>query len=201
MNAGGMTVLMVPWMTGDTLSRNPAALRFWFVMSVGLCTGFIVAMPINGWLVNHGLKHGMMTARPAGSTVPQIAAVALAASAASREHRGKSASLAEDRTVIFGRCTAEYRYEGTGRLPANTGITKSGSDRTEASFYWLSCIWSRHSARSIPEPYPAGIVRRLDVAGLVMAGGDTAAACVQKLGAECLHVCGELHDGVAFGPR
>lgn len=45
----------------------------------------------------------------------------------------------------------------------------------------------------------AAIVRRLDVAGLVMAGGDTAAACVQRLGAECLHVRGELHDGIAFG--
>ena len=45
----------------------------------------------------------------------------------------------------------------------------------------------------------AAIVRRVDVAGLVMAGGDTAAACVQTLGAECLHVRGELHDGIAFG--
>jgi len=45
----------------------------------------------------------------------------------------------------------------------------------------------------------ATIVRRLDVAGLVMAGGDTAAACVEALGAECLHVRGELHDGIAFG--
>lgn len=45
----------------------------------------------------------------------------------------------------------------------------------------------------------AAIVRRVNVAGLVMAGGDTAAACVQALGAECLHVRGELHDGIAFG--
>lgn len=45
----------------------------------------------------------------------------------------------------------------------------------------------------------AAIVRRHNVAGLVMAGGDTAAACVQALGAECLHVLGELHDGIAFG--
>jgi uncharacterized protein YgbK (DUF1537 family) len=45
----------------------------------------------------------------------------------------------------------------------------------------------------------ATIVQRLEVAGLVMAGGDTAAACFESLGAECLHVRGELHDGIAFG--
>lgn len=45
----------------------------------------------------------------------------------------------------------------------------------------------------------ATIVRRLYVAALAMAGGDTAAACIEALGAECLHVRGELHDGIAFG--
>lgn len=45
----------------------------------------------------------------------------------------------------------------------------------------------------------ASAVRKLRPAGIVMAGGDTAAACLEALEAECLHVVGELHDGIAFG--
>lgn len=83
MNAvmGGMTAVMVPWMTSDMLAMNPAGPRFWFVMSIALCAGFIVALPMNWWLVDHGLKHGMMTVRPQDAPVPQVAAVALAGAA------------------------------------------------------------------------------------------------------------------------
>jgi hypothetical protein len=42
---------------------------FWFVMSMGLLVGFIVAYPMNWWLVANHLKHGMMTVRPAGAAV------------------------------------------------------------------------------------------------------------------------------------
>jgi hypothetical protein len=34
-------------------------------MSMSLLFGFIVAYPINWWLVSHHLKHGMLTIRPA----------------------------------------------------------------------------------------------------------------------------------------
>ncbi len=44
---------------------NPLAPAFWFVMSMGLLAGFIVAYPMNWWLVANHLKHGMMTIRPA----------------------------------------------------------------------------------------------------------------------------------------
>jgi hypothetical protein len=59
---------MVP--TVMTLRRHipsavdPASPSFWFVMSMGLLVGFIVAYPMNWWLVAHHLKHGMMTVRP-----------------------------------------------------------------------------------------------------------------------------------------
>ena len=43
---------------------SPLAPDFWFVMSMALLTGFIVAYPMNWWLVAKGLKHGMMTVRP-----------------------------------------------------------------------------------------------------------------------------------------
>jgi uncharacterized protein DUF4396 len=47
-------------------AADPTTPHFWFVMSMGLLVGFIVAYPMNWWLVAHHLKHGMMTVRPAG---------------------------------------------------------------------------------------------------------------------------------------
>ena len=46
---------------------NPAAPAFWFVMSMGLLVGFIIAYPMNWWLVANHLKHGMMTVRRAAA--------------------------------------------------------------------------------------------------------------------------------------
>ncbi len=48
-------------------ANDPANPSFWFVMSMGLLVGFIVAYPMNWWLVANHLKHGMMTVRPAGA--------------------------------------------------------------------------------------------------------------------------------------
>jgi hypothetical protein len=45
-------------------AADPMTPSFWFVMSMGLLVGFIVAYPMNWWLVSHHLKHGMMTVRP-----------------------------------------------------------------------------------------------------------------------------------------
>lgn len=44
---------------------EPTEPLFWFIMSMALLVGFIVAYPINWWLVANHLKHGMMTVRPA----------------------------------------------------------------------------------------------------------------------------------------
>jgi Domain of unknown function (DUF4396) len=55
------------------LAADPAHARFWFVMSMALLVGFIVAYPMNWWLVANHLKHGMMTVRPkeaAGMAMP-----------------------------------------------------------------------------------------------------------------------------------
>ena len=46
---------------------DPTRPSFWFVMSMALLVGFVVAYPINWWLVANHLKHGMMTIRPAGA--------------------------------------------------------------------------------------------------------------------------------------
>ena len=48
---------------------NPLTPNFWFVMSMALLVGFILAYPMNWWLVANHLKHGMMTVRPATAGV------------------------------------------------------------------------------------------------------------------------------------
>jgi hypothetical protein len=64
---------MVP--TVMTLKRHiahagdPTRPEFWFVMSMGLLVGFIIAYPMNWWLVANHLKHGMMTVRRAGAAL------------------------------------------------------------------------------------------------------------------------------------
>ncbi|PRH80668.1 hypothetical protein C6N75_03035 [Streptomyces solincola] len=83
MNAvmGGMTAVMVPWMSHDAGAMHPSGARFWFVMSVSLCAGFLVALPMNWWLVDRGLKHGMMTVRHDAKPLPQASAAAVAGAA------------------------------------------------------------------------------------------------------------------------
>jgi hypothetical protein len=49
------------YLVGEKLS--PLAPAFWFVMSMALLAGFVVAYPMNWWLVAKGLKHGMITVR------------------------------------------------------------------------------------------------------------------------------------------
>ena len=50
-------------------AADPMTPSFWFVMSMGLLVGFVIAYPMNWWLVANNLKHGMMTVRPAGAAV------------------------------------------------------------------------------------------------------------------------------------
>ena len=65
-----MNLLMAGMMPIASLGRivvggmpSPLTPEFWFVMSMALLSGFIVAYPINWWLVARGLKHGMLTVR------------------------------------------------------------------------------------------------------------------------------------------
>jgi len=58
---------------------DPLTPNFWFAMSMGLLVGFVIAYPINWWLVANHLKHGMMTVRPAS------------ADAGTHEHTGQAA--------------------------------------------------------------------------------------------------------------
>jgi Domain of unknown function (DUF4396) len=53
-------------------AADPTSPSFWFVMSMGLLVGFIIAYPMNWWLVANHLKHGMMTVRPAAVAAPAM---------------------------------------------------------------------------------------------------------------------------------
>jgi FtsP/CotA-like multicopper oxidase with cupredoxin domain len=60
----GMAPVMTTLMMGrDMRAMWPGEPLFWFVMSLGVTAGFIVAYPMNVWLVKQGMKHGLMTVR------------------------------------------------------------------------------------------------------------------------------------------
>ncbi len=63
----GMVVtmrLLMPQLAG---AGDPLRLPFWFVVSMAMLAGFVLAYPVNWWLVARGLKHGMITVRARGT--------------------------------------------------------------------------------------------------------------------------------------
>ncbi len=68
MNAvmAGMIPTMVVLMSRDMAAMQASSLRFWSVMSLATLVGFIVAYPMDLWLVGVRLKHGMGTVRALG---------------------------------------------------------------------------------------------------------------------------------------
>jgi hypothetical protein len=57
---------MVAIMMGrDMRAMDPHELIYWGAMSLSIGVGFVTAYPVNWWLVRKGLKHGLMTVRPA----------------------------------------------------------------------------------------------------------------------------------------
>jgi hypothetical protein len=63
----GMVPTMMILKRHIAAAADPTMPAFWFVMSMALLVGFVFAYPMNWWLVANHLKHGMMTARSAGS--------------------------------------------------------------------------------------------------------------------------------------
>ena len=66
----GMVPTMMILRSALTPAAGPDSPAFWFVMSMALLTGFIIAYPMNWWLVANHLKHGMMTIRRADAQAP-----------------------------------------------------------------------------------------------------------------------------------
>ena len=68
MMMAGMAPTMIFLMMGrDMRAMQPTQPVFWLVMSIGVVVGFAIAYPVNVWMVARGLKHGLMTVRPATS--------------------------------------------------------------------------------------------------------------------------------------
>jgi hypothetical protein len=65
----GMVPIVMALKSEIPAAADPTQPSFWFVMSMGLLVGFIVAYPMNWWLVANHLKHGMMTVRPVAAAV------------------------------------------------------------------------------------------------------------------------------------
>ena len=63
----GMIPVMAILMTRDMAAMEPTGMRFWGVMSLATLVGGALAYPINAWLVDRGLKHGMGTVRALGA--------------------------------------------------------------------------------------------------------------------------------------
>ncbi len=61
---GGMILVSTLAWNGVAAAHDPLQPLFWFRMSLALMFGFVIAYPMNWWLVANHLKHGMMTIRP-----------------------------------------------------------------------------------------------------------------------------------------
>ncbi len=111
----GMAALSVPWLQ-HLMGPGPGQPSFWFVLSISLTLGFVVAYPLNWWLVAAGLKHGMLTVQPAGAPVPLAAGLALAGAAiqGSGAHPAASHPGGHDPTAEAHNPNARERDQLTG---------------------------------------------------------------------------------------
>jgi hypothetical protein len=71
----GMFPTMIALMMGrDMRAMEPTQLVFWGAMSAAVLVGITIAYPVNVWMVDKGLKHGMGTNRVLGKGGHSIAA-------------------------------------------------------------------------------------------------------------------------------
>ncbi|MCC7165576.1 MAG: DUF4396 domain-containing protein [Anaerolineae bacterium] len=66
MMAGMFPVMVLLMMGRDMRAMEPTELLFWGAMSVAVGAGLLTCYPVNVWMVNEGLKHGMGTVRALG---------------------------------------------------------------------------------------------------------------------------------------
>ncbi len=66
MMAGMFPAMVVLMMGRDMRAMKPTELVFWGAMSAAVGAGLLTCYPVNLWLVNKGLKHGMGTVRALG---------------------------------------------------------------------------------------------------------------------------------------
>lgn len=66
MMAGMFPTMVLLMMGRDMRAMEPTELVFWGTMAAGVAVGIAIAYPVNVWMVNKGLKHGMGTVRALG---------------------------------------------------------------------------------------------------------------------------------------
>src|SRR5919106_2818634 len=66
MMAGMFPTMVLLMMGRDMRAMEPTELVFWGTMTAGVAVGIVIAYPVNVWMVNKGLKHGMGTVRALG---------------------------------------------------------------------------------------------------------------------------------------
>jgi hypothetical protein len=86
----GMIPTMMALKMRIPAAADPLTPAFWFVMSMALLVGFVLAYPINWWLVKYHLKHGMMTVRP---DTGSVAAAEMAPEPEMAPHAGPSGTM------------------------------------------------------------------------------------------------------------
>lgn len=74
MMAGMFPAMVVLMMGRDMRAMEPTQLAFWGAMSAAVIVALGVAYPVNVWMVQKGLKHGMGTQRALGKGGHSIAA-------------------------------------------------------------------------------------------------------------------------------
>lgn len=74
MMAGMFPTMVVLMMGRDMRAMDPTQISFWGTMSAAVGVGLLAAFPINVWLVQKGLKHGMGTMKALGRGGHSLAA-------------------------------------------------------------------------------------------------------------------------------
>jgi hypothetical protein len=74
MMAGMFPMMVVLMMGRDMRAMEPTQLVFWGAMAAAVLVGLVVAYPVNVWMVEKGLKHGMGTQRALGKGGHSMAA-------------------------------------------------------------------------------------------------------------------------------
>ncbi len=97
-------------------SRDPLHPEFWFRMSMALLAGFIVAYPMNWWLVARHLKHGMTTVRPASLATLAAESTKPAATRAHPGHSGAAESTKPAASRISARAVPRTALLGMAIL-------------------------------------------------------------------------------------
>ena len=99
---GGMIPMSTLAWRGVAEAHDPLDPLFWFRMSIALMTGFVVAYPMNWWLVANHLKHGMMTVRRADAEAGADAMAGMDMGASAKSS-GKMAMGSATQTVSAAR--------------------------------------------------------------------------------------------------